>query len=1475
MQIRSPLKSTWTAILCLLIATLGTITDPSSDSSRALAQADPGILKSVTIEGPSAGNTNKPYQFTTIVVPKNSPDLKYSWSPEPVQGQGTDAVEYLWPDIGKKIVKVSVTDQSGTIVEAEHVVNVSLPTPDVVESASLSASPGLEIEPLAALAVTVNLAPATASQYEIRWLPEPVDGQGKPETTFMWSQPGTYTVQAIVINANDTRILTEIEVTVADEDEPTATPVTPTPVTPTPVTPTPVGATATPTPPVQATNLFLPLISADVVAVQSSAIDAPDTPDIVGGDEADVGAWPWQAALMATSSFTGRPGLSQFCGGALIAPTWVLTAAHCTPGFTTSDIVVVLGRHRLSDSNGEVIAVRRIIAHENYNDSTLDNDIALLELVSPSSQTPVTMGTSEPAAGDLVTATGWGTTIAGDSSSAPDALREVTVPVVSRTSCNQSYSGDITNNMFCAGVTGKDSCQGDSGGPLVLPDGNGWLQVGVVSWGIGCGDVGFPGVYTNLAQFQGWVQGNMSEAEAPGDSFEPDNGSAQASTIDTDGTTQSHTFHVPGDEDWVQFTASSGTQYVIETTNLRSDADTILTLYEPDGSTLIIENDDSGNSRASYIEWTAPSSATYFIKVREYSGSGGQSVGYDLAITAPGVDPDDPLGDTFEPDNEASLASSIDTDDTNQTHTFHVPGDVDWVQFSVTAGQVYSITTSNLVGGADTILTLVGPDGFTEIASNDDDAVAGDLSSLIVWTAATSDLYFVHIQNYDSSNGGENVAYDLAIETDVDEVDPVSGDGFEPDDTPEQASSATTDGSAQTHTFHMPGDVDWLAFAAVEGESYTIETTNLAVDTDTILALYAPNGTDLIASNDDIEPGNLASRVEWIATSSDTYFIKIRHYLETVGSDDVRYDVSILGEVDDDPTGGDAYEPDDGFATASVIEIDGTIQAHSFHIPGDVDWVQFEAIAGVEYIIETSNLRGDADTILRLYEADGTTPITSNDDNIGFESRIEWTASGSGTYYVAVDEYYSQGGPNVGYDLAVVGQVGQNGDLYEPDNDPSLAEMIVVDGQAQNHTFHVSGDEDWIRFDATAGTDYIIETYNLLGGADTVMSLYDADGLWLTEDDDGGSGRASKILWTASADAVYYLRIIEYAAGFGDSEFGYDVAVRQDLADAAADAYEEDDSAAQASSILANDTPQTHTFHTPGDEDWLQFEAASGVTYVIETTNLRGDADTVLYLFGADGVTELDSNDDGGEGYASLLEWTATADTTYYIRVWDYSAERSGPSVGYDIRLLSNATVALANGDFEEGATGWIEHTDSGFEIIVSDSTNLVLNVPANSGRWAAWLGGLDNEVSYIYQENVYIPINAPYLVYYEWIVSEDICDYDFGGVAINGDWYASYTLCEDTETNGWVFSQIDLSFYAGQTVDLYIVSTNDESGISSLYVDDVALVSAQTAAARRAAPPASVTIEARSSKAGARVTPSIEKHTAPRSAPDGGVGSR
>jgi secreted trypsin-like serine protease len=237
--------------------------------------------------------------------------------------------------------------------------------------------------------------------------------------------------------------------------------------------------------------------AATALIAAPSAIAAPEP--VVGGSTTTTTSYPFMMQITDASQ-------NQFCGGTLVAPKKVVTAAHCMVGETTGSIRVVGGRTYLNGTNGTVSRVSKIWINPGYTDANNGDDVAVLTL---STSMPYTTAsyvsssqTSVYAAGTTARILGWGTT--SESGSASNQLRTATVPVVSDSSCRSSYGSDfVQSDMVCAGYSsgGVDTCQGDSGGPLLI----GGVLAGITSWGEGCAEAGYPGVYTRLTTFSNLV----------------------------------------------------------------------------------------------------------------------------------------------------------------------------------------------------------------------------------------------------------------------------------------------------------------------------------------------------------------------------------------------------------------------------------------------------------------------------------------------------------------------------------------------------------------------------------------------------------------------------------------------------------------------------------------------------------------------------------------------------------------------------------------------------------------------------------------------------------------------------------------------------------------------------------------------------------------------------------------------------------
>ncbi|MEU7423663.1 serine protease [Streptomyces sp. NPDC048362] len=244
--------------------------------------------------------------------------------------------------------------------------------------------------------------------------------------------------------------------------------------------------------------------AAAVTALLASPTASAAPQPIVGGTTTTTTAYPFTMQITDASQ-------NQFCGGTLVAPKKVVTAAHCMAGESTSSVRVIGGRTYLNGTNGTVSRVSKIWINPDYTDATNGDDVAVLTLSTSMPYTPASYvsssQTSVYAAGTTARILGWGTTSENGSSS--NQLRTATVPIVSDSSCRSSYGSDfVQSDMVCAGYPagGVDTCQGDSGGPLLI----GGVLAGITSWGEGCAEGGYPGVYTRLTTFSDLVTAQVN-----------------------------------------------------------------------------------------------------------------------------------------------------------------------------------------------------------------------------------------------------------------------------------------------------------------------------------------------------------------------------------------------------------------------------------------------------------------------------------------------------------------------------------------------------------------------------------------------------------------------------------------------------------------------------------------------------------------------------------------------------------------------------------------------------------------------------------------------------------------------------------------------------------------------------------------------------------------------------------------------------
>jgi len=329
--------------------------------------------------------------------------------------------------------------------------------------------------------------------------------------------------------------------------------------------------------------------------------------EIVGGTNTTIEANPWQVSLQSSSG-------SHFCGGSVLNENWILTAQHCVDGSTPGRIMAGSATRTGTASTTQTRTVAQVVRYSGYVDAALGKDVALLRLSSPLNLTGTAVkaipivtaadaaaGVTNP--GVVARVTGWGTLTSGGST-LPTTLQTVDVDLLSNSQAQSSYPQEtITADQLAAARAGKDSCQGDSGGPLTVVKNGVRVLAGVVSWGYGCADSRYPGMYARVSSFDSWI--NTTIGGGGGTTVTLLN---RTSLSGSSGSFQHFAITVP----------SGATSLVVNQSGGTGDAD----LYVRRGSQPTTSAYDcrpykSGNTES--CSFSNPASGTWYVSVRAYS----------------------------------------------------------------------------------------------------------------------------------------------------------------------------------------------------------------------------------------------------------------------------------------------------------------------------------------------------------------------------------------------------------------------------------------------------------------------------------------------------------------------------------------------------------------------------------------------------------------------------------------------------------------------------------------------------------------------------------------------------------------------------------------------------------------------------------------------------------------------------------------
>lgn len=357
---------------------------------------------------------------------------------------------------------------------------------------------------------------------------------------------------------------------------------------------------------------------------------------IVGGGATTNGAYPFMTALIEKGA---TPASGQFCGAALVAPQWVLTAGHCLEGTPASSLEVWIGGRNLNNAaEGIRVGVTQVISHPNFGENAqgaLVYDFCLLKLaraVTEISPLPLIEAAAQVAPGITARAVGWGATSEGGSGST--SLLQVDLPIISLAIAGQAVTGLGVSHIAAGRASGGiDTCQGDSGGPLLVRNASGgWLHSGTVSFGNGCARPGEYGIYGNTIAVKPWILGYIGGAVTPTDDHS--NTTVNASALALGGNAIGN-LEVGNDVDVFKVMLTAAGTVTINSTG---STDVVGTLLSSTGATL--STDDSGNGTPNFrLTHTAAAATTLFVRVsgKTAATTGGYGLNATFTNTVPNV----------------------------------------------------------------------------------------------------------------------------------------------------------------------------------------------------------------------------------------------------------------------------------------------------------------------------------------------------------------------------------------------------------------------------------------------------------------------------------------------------------------------------------------------------------------------------------------------------------------------------------------------------------------------------------------------------------------------------------------------------------------------------------------------------------------------------------------------------------------------
>ncbi|PIU13223.1 MAG: hypothetical protein COT21_02340, partial [Hadesarchaea archaeon CG08_land_8_20_14_0_20_51_8] len=702
---------------------------------------------------------------------------------------------------------------------------------------------------------------------------------------------------------------------------------------------------------------------------------------------------------------------------------------------------------------------------------------------------------------------------------------------------------------------------------------------------------------------------------AAADAYEPDNSPATATTISIDGIAQSHTIDPAGDVDYVKFSATSGTEYTIETT-LGTCTDTYIYLYDTDGTSIIDYDDDSGEGYASQIIWTCMSSGNYYVKIRHYSDDDAGS--YDISVFAASSTTQNDMGmggDAGNTINAATLISAgagtgyIDDTDT-----------VDYYKVQVTSGQTVSVNMTPPYG-SDFDLKLYN----TNQSEVDSSTLSGSQTDTVEATATGTGYFYIRVYQYTESR-----SYSMTITITGGEA-PQNDMGTNADAGNSLSAAAVISPKSGTGYIDETDTDDYYKVSVSSGQTISVEMTPPS-GSDFDLELYNPSQSQVDSS---ILGGSQTDSVEWTATSATAgyWYVRVYHYS---GSGSYSMTVTI--------TGGEAPQNDMGTNADAGNSISAATEISSRSGTGYIDdqtdtddYYKVSVSSGQTISVEMTPPSG-SDFDLELYDSSQSLVDSSALGGSQTDS-VEAVASSAGDYYIHVEQWSGSGIYSM--IVTVTGGATQNdmGTNTDAGNSISVSAEIssrsgtgYIDAQTDTDDYykvHVgSGQTISVEMAPPSGSDFDLELYN------PSQSLVDSSTL--------GGSQTDSVEATATSTGYYYIHVEQWS-GSGI----YSMAVTVTGGTAQNDANSGQDAGNSFVQALAIEAGSYTGFvdSTDTDDCYKLMNLSSGQTIWVSLIPPYG-SDFDLYLYDPNQTSVASSTQGGSQ--ADTVSYVATSSGDHY-----------------------------------------------------------------------------------------------------------------------------------------------------------------------------------------------------------------------------------